>query len=63
MTKTTAIAAKDSDSDSDSSSSDSDSDDDDYNENSVLGKRTFPKAFASPEQDITALWGQMNSNK
>ena len=40
-----------------SSSSDSDSDDE---QDSVLGKRTYPKAFeVSPAKDITALWNQI----
>ena len=55
-----AAIVNDSDSDSDSSSSESESDDD-HNGNSVLGKRTFPNAFASPHQDITALWSEMNN--
>ena len=48
--------------DSESSSS-SDSDSDDGND-SVLGKRTYPKAFdVSPAKDITALWNQIQNNK
>lgn len=45
-----------------SSSSDSDSDD---GQDSVLGKRNYPKAFdISPaKNDITALWNQIQKNK
>ena len=44
-----------------SSSSDSDSEDE---QESVLGKRTYPKAFdISPTKDITALWNQIQNNK